>query len=77
MRKYKTAFATLALLALVAAAGTAMARWPKLGEEWAEWTRYDAAGNAIGGGRIECDGSIRTWGDSGSPGGGLTLYPCY
>lgn len=58
------------------AIGSATARWPILGEEWAEWTRYDSNGDAIGGGRIECDGSIHTWGDAGRPGGPLTLYPC-
>ncbi|WP_242110623.1 hypothetical protein [Luteimonas aquatica] len=59
----------VALLALAAmlAAGATLARWPVLGEEWAEWTRYDGSGNAIGGGRIECDGSIQTWGDAGDP----------
>lgn len=57
--------------------GSAAARFPKLGVEWAQWTNYDSNGDAVGGGRIECDGSMRTWGESGGPGGGLTLYPCY
>jgi len=64
-----------AVLLLLFVVGIASARWPKLGEEWAEWTRYDSSGNAIGGGRIECDGSIQTWGDAGSP-VGYTIYPC-
>jgi len=65
----------LVALMLLLVAGTALARWPILGEEWAEWTRYDSSGNAIGGGRIECDGNIYTWGNAGSP-TGLTLYSC-
>lgn len=60
---------------LVLIAGAASARWPILGQEWAEWTRYDSSGNAIGGGRIECDGNIYTWGDAGSP-HGFTIYSC-
>ncbi|WP_157515133.1 hypothetical protein [Luteimonas abyssi] len=60
---------------LVMLAGTTSARWPIPGVEWAEWTNYDAAGNAIGGGRIECEGDMRTWGDPGRP-GPFTLYPC-
>lgn len=58
------------------AIGSASARWPKIGVEWAEWTRYDSNGDAIGGGRIECDGSIHTWGQSGPAAGPMTLYPC-
>jgi len=56
--------------------GSAAARFPKIGVEWAEWTNYDSSGNAIGGGRIECDGSLRTWGEEGWPSSGMTLYPC-
>jgi hypothetical protein len=65
----------LALAANALAMGSASARWPVLGEEWADWTRYDSSHQAIGGGRINCDGSIQTWGDAGSP-TGLALHPC-
>ncbi|TKR34156.1 hypothetical protein FCE95_07805 [Luteimonas gilva] len=64
-----------AVFLLLFVAGTASARWPILGEEWAEWTRYDSSGNPVGGGRIECDGSIQTWGNAGAP-TGLTLHDC-
>ncbi|NZA28575.1 hypothetical protein H0E84_19560 [Luteimonas sp. SJ-92] len=71
---------TLLALAVTAAvlfvAGTALARYPILGQEWAEWTKYDSNGNAIGGGRIECDGYIATWGDAGPP-RAMVIYPCH
>jgi len=56
--------------------GSATARFPKPGVEWAEWTTYDSNGNAIGGGRIECEGDMRTWGQPW-PRGAMTLYPCH
>ncbi|MGO1071198.1 DUF6289 family protein [Lysobacter sp. CA199] len=75
LRTRKTVFKAALVLGLVAIAGTAFARYPILGEEWAEWTRYDSSGNAVGGGRIECDGSVQTWGNAGAP-TGLTLHRC-
>ena len=74
-RAKKAGYVTLVALLLVLIAGVSSARWPILGEEWAEWTRYDGSGNAIGGGRIECDGNMKTWGKAGSP-QGLTIYTC-
>ncbi|WP_156170553.1 DUF6289 family protein [Luteimonas sp. FCS-9] len=65
----------VALVLGIVTVGSVAARWPILGQEWAEWTRYDAAGNAIGGGRIECDGTVQTWGDAGRA-QGFTIYPC-
>ncbi|MGJ7901140.1 hypothetical protein [Lysobacter sp. 1R34A] len=75
LRTRKAVFTAALLLGLVAVAGSAFARYPILGVEWAEWTRYDSSGNAIGGGRIECDGYVQTWGAAGAP-TGLTLHRC-
>ncbi|MEZ0469336.1 DUF6289 family protein [Luteimonas salinilitoris] len=72
-RRTLLAFAATATVLFVI--GTAFARYPILGEEWGEWTNYDSSGNAVGGGRIECDGNTYRWGSSGSS-GGLTIYPC-
>ena len=74
-RGKRKAIGAMALVLGVLVVGSVAARWPIPGVEWAEWSRYDAAGNAIGGGRIECDGSIQTWGNAGSP-QGYTIYPC-
>ncbi|MEN4904538.1 hypothetical protein [Luteimonas sp. TWI1416] len=74
-RRGRVIAAMVSLVLGVVVVGSAAARWPILGQEWAEWTRYDAAGNAIGGGRIECDGTLQTWGDAGGP-HGLRIYPC-
>lgn len=77
IRLHKILLTSAITAAALCVIGSAAARYPKLGVEWAEWTRYDSNGAAIGGGRIECDGSVRTWGESGGPGGPMTLYPCY
>ncbi|WP_407354155.1 DUF6289 family protein [Luteimonas sp. R10] len=74
LRRALTAFAIAAAVLFVA--GTAFARFPIQGKEWGEWTRYDSSGNAIGGGRIECDGTMVTWGESGRP-TPMTIHPCY
>lgn len=73
-RKILLASAMAAVAACVI--GSAAARFPKIGVEWAEWTNYDSNGNAVGGGRIECDGTMLTWGEPSWPGGGMTLHRC-
>lgn len=74
-RRGRVIAAMVSLVLGIVVVGSAAARWPILGVEWAEWTRYDAAGNAIGGGRIECDGTVQTWGEAGGA-NGFTIYPC-
>lgn len=75
IRFRRTLLAFAAAIAVLFVVGTAFARFPIQGKEWGEWTRYDSSGNAVGGGRIECDGSIYTWGDAGAP-RGIVIYPC-
>ncbi|MDH5822272.1 DUF6289 family protein [Luteimonas sp. RD2P54] len=72
----RTLLALAATAAVLVVAGTASARFPILGEEWGEWTNYDSNGNAIGGGRIECDGYVVTWGNAGPP-RAMAIYPCH
>lgn len=60
IRRFWIAAALLLAGGMVAA--SALGRWPIPGEEWGEWTYYDASGNAVGGRLVDCDGSIHTWG---------------
>lgn len=71
----KTAVRLMLVAALITISGLVSARWPIPGEEWAEITFYNSYGEKIGGMRVECDGTILTWGkDTGQR--NFTLHPC-